>query len=130
MISNGSLFRDQNEKNMKSLYAVFALIIIGLSSSVYAHSNLVSSIPEDGSRIKEATEIQLVFSAPVKLTAMKLVNPAGTEMPLGSIPADMAESHTIALSETLAPGKYVASWRSISSDSHVVDGNLRFIVID
>ena len=115
---------------MKFLYTAFALIITGLSLSVYAHSNLVSSVPDDGAQIKEATELQLVFSTPIKLTAMKLVNSAGAEMALGSIPADMAESHTIALRETLAPGKYVASWRSISSDSHVVDGNLRFIVID
>jgi len=30
----------------------------------------------------------------------------------------------------LAPGMYVAAWRSIGDDSHVADGNLRFIVID
>ena len=115
---------------MKIHHTVFALIVICLSSLVYAHSNLVSSIPEDGAQIEEATELKLIFSAPVKLTAMKIVNAAGTAMALKSIPADMSESHTIALSEALTSGKYVASWRSISSDSHVVDGNLRFIVID
>ena len=115
---------------MKLLNAVIALIVIGLSPSLYAHSNLTSSIPEDGAQIKEVTEIQLVFSTPVKLTTMRLVNAAGTKISLGPIPEDMAESLTIALNETLTPGMYVASWRSISSDSHVVDGELRFIVID
>ena len=115
---------------MKSLHAVFALIIIGLSQPLFAHTNLASSVPEDGAQTKAVTEIQLVFSASVKLTAMKLHNTDGTEITLGSLPADMAESHTIALIEALAPGKYVASWRSISSDSHVVDGELRFIVIE
>ena len=115
---------------MKYLYTVFALTFISLASLVYAHSNLVSSTPEDGAQIKEVTEIQLVFSAPVKLTVMKLNNTDGTEIALGSIPGDLAESHTITISEALAPGRYAASWRSISSDSHVVDGELRFIVIN
>ena len=115
---------------MKSIHAVIALLIIGLSPSLYAHSNLVSSVPDDGARTKAVTEIQLVFSASVKLTAMTLHNTDGTEITLGSIPADSAESHTITISDPLAPGKYAASWRSISSDAHVVSGELRFIVIE
>ena len=115
---------------MKSLYAVFALTVISLASLGHAHSNLVSSTPEDGAQIKEVTEIRLVFSAPVKLTVMKFNNTDGTEIALGSIPGELAASHTVTINETLAPGRYAASWRSISSDSHVVDGELRFIVVD
>ena len=115
---------------MRYLYAVLALIVICLTSMAYAHSNLVSSVPEDGAQIREASEIQLVFSAPVKLVSMKLVNTAGAEIALGTIPADMLDSHTITIGDALAPGMYVAAWRSIGSDSHVADGNLRFIVVD
>lgn len=116
---------------MKSIVAVVALIIIGLSPSLYAHTNLASSVPEDGSQTKAVTEIQLVFAAPVKLTAMKLHNTDGTEIALGPTPADSSESHTITISNNpLAPGAYAASWRSISADAHVVSGELRFIVIE
>ena len=115
---------------MKSLRTVILLITIGVSQSLYAHTNLVSSVPEDGSRIKEVTKIELTFSAAVTLMTVQLHNTDGTEISLGSVAGDAAESHTIALNEALAPGKYAASWRSISSDSHVVSGELRFIVID
>ena len=88
---------------MRYLYAVLALVVICLTSMVYAHSNLVSSVPEDGAQINEASEIQLVFSAPVKLVTMKLVNTAGAEIALGTIPADMMDAHTITIGDVLAP---------------------------
>jgi methionine-rich copper-binding protein CopC len=103
---------------------------MGTSSLGHAHSNLTSSIPEDGAQIKEATEIQLVFSAPVKLITMKLVNAAGVEVALDAVSLDMADSHNIVISDKLTPGMYVAAWRSIGGDSHVADGNLRFVVVD
>lgn len=115
---------------MKFLRTVFVLIIIGLYQPLFAHTNLTSSVPEDGAQTKAVTEIQLVFSASVKLTAMTLHNTDGTEVTLGSIPADPSESHTITISDALAPGMYAASWRTISADSHVVSGELRFIVIE
>jgi len=115
---------------MKFVNALLALIIIGLSPSLYAHTHLGSSVPADGAHVREVTQIQLSFSAPVTLTAMKLENEAGTEMALGPIPADPAESHTIAVDEALAPGRYVATWRSVGADSHIVSGEVRFIVID
>jgi len=117
-------------KRMKFVHAVIALTIIGMPSLLYAHGNLASSAPEDGSRIREVTQIQLVFSATVRLEAMRIRNTDGAEVELESTSTDSAITHTISLDEPLTPGRYSASWRSISSDSHVVNGEIRFIVID
>ena len=115
---------------MKFLYTLFALIVIGLFQPLFAHSNLASSVPEDGAQTKTVTEIQLAFSAPVRLTAMKLHNTDGTEIALGPVAAEPSVSHTITIHDRLAPGMYAATWRSIGADSHVVNGDLRFVVIE
>ena len=115
---------------MRSLLAVCALIVIGLSQSLFAHSNLASSVPEDGAHTKGVTELQLAFAAPVRLTAVKLRNTDGREFALGIVSADPSELHTIAIKDTLTPGMYAATWRSIGADSHVVNGDLRFVVIE
>ena len=115
---------------MKYLPVVIALFVMVLSQSILAHTKLNSSFPADGAAIGELAEIRLVFSTDVKLTAVKLENDAGTEMGLGPIPGETAATYSIAVSEPLAPGNYVVTWRSVSGDSHIVSGEIRFSVTD
>jgi methionine-rich copper-binding protein CopC len=115
---------------MKYITVVFALIIMVLSQSLLAHTKLNSSNPADGAAIVELTEIRLEFSTEAKLTALKLENDAGTEMALGPIPVDTAAIYSIAVTEPLAPGNYVVTWRSVSGDAHIVSGEIHFSVTD
>lgn len=115
---------------MKALLAIITTTLFAIPLSLNAHTNLSSSVPADGGQVREVAEIQLVFSAAVKLTTFKLMGADGAEVTVGSIPADTTESHTISVGETLPPGRYHATWRSISADSHVVNGEIRFIVTD
>ena len=113
---------------MKFQTAFFVLLIMIVPQSLQAHTKLSTSNPADGATVSALTEIQLEFSTDVRLTAVKLQDSAGMEMALGSIPGETAATYTIAVNESPAPGEYLISWRSISGDSHVVSGEIRFTV--
>ena len=112
---------------MKNIFALGLLLLV-IPATVLGHTKLAASVPEDGAQIATANEIRLEFSAPVRLTAVKVQNRDGTEISLGDIPTETQEAFTVAVKEALGPGQYQVSWRSISGDSHVVNGEFRFTV--
>ena len=112
---------------MKILIALSLLLLV-IPATVFSHTKLAASIPEDGVQIATLNEIHLEFSAPVRLTAVTLQNRDGTEISLGDIPGETQEIFSVAIKEPLGPGQYQVSWRSISGDSHVVNGEFRFTV--
>ena len=115
---------------MRFVPALFVLAIVALSQPLLAHTKIGASVPADGASVKAPTEIRLSFPAPVKLTAMNLENEAGDTLALAALPGEMAESFTVAIEDTLAPGRYHVVWRSVSGDSHIVSGEFRFTVTD
>lgn len=112
---------------MKRIIAL-SLLLLAVPTTVFSHTKLAASFPEDGAQIATLSEIRLEFSAPVRLTAIKLQSADGTEFLLGDIPNETQEAFSVAIKEALGPGKYQVSWRSISGDSHVVNGEFRFTV--
>ena len=115
---------------MKLIPAAVALAVMLLAQPLLAHTKLSSSNPADGSTVNALPEIQLEFSAAVRLTAVILESSAGAEVGLGPIPGETATAYTIALKDVLAPGEYLITWRSVSGDSHIVSGEIRFSVAD
>ena len=115
---------------MKWVTTFLAMLIIALSQPLLAHTKAGTTVPADGAKVAAPTEIVLTFPAAVKLTALMLQNDAGNKMALGPIPTEPATSYTVAIVDALPPGRYQVSWRSISSDSHIVDGEIRFSVTD
>lgn len=112
---------------MKSICAM-SLLLLAIPATVLGHTKLAASVPEDGAQIATATEIRLEFSAPVRLTAVQLRDGDGTEISLGDLPNESQETFSVAIKDALGPGQYQVSWRSISGDSHVVNGEFRFTV--
>ncbi len=112
---------------MKSIFALSLLLLV-IPATVLGHTKLAASVPEDGAQIATLNEIRLEFSAPVRLTAVKVQNRDGAEISLGDIPNETQEAFSVAIKEALGPGQYQVSWRSISGDSHVVNGEFRFTV--
>ena len=110
--------------------AVAILLCLLLPAMLPAHTNLSSSAPEDGASVAAPTEIRLEFSAPVRLTAVSLRSAAGSDIPLGDISSEVQTSFSVAIETAMEPGQYQVSWRSISGDSHVVSGEIRFTVVD
>jgi methionine-rich copper-binding protein CopC len=113
---------------MKSIPALFALLVLALSQPLLAHTQAASSTPADGAEVSAPTEIRLAFPAAVRLTAVILSDEAGDEIEMASIPAEPGKEFAVAIKETLAPGRYLVMWRSVSGDSHIVSGEIRFTV--
>jgi len=113
---------------MKSMLAFFALLVVAMAQPLSAHTKAAASTPADGSTVAAPTELRLEFPAEVRLMGVMLQNEAGDEIRIAAVPGEAARVFTIAIEESLPPGRYLASWRSVGDDSHVVSGEIRFTV--
>jgi len=113
---------------MKSLlYAALALVTLALPA--YAHTPLTSSVPAAGSTVPAPVkEIVLDFGGDVRLTALALTDAAGAMKALAELPTAIQKKFAIAIRDQLAPGDYVATWRAVGADTHVVSGEIKFSV--
>jgi methionine-rich copper-binding protein CopC len=110
-----------------SLYALLASIAI--ASAAHAHTPLVSSTPADKSSVAAPVrEIALEFGGDVRLTTVVLAVSAGAKKAVGDIPTAVAAKITVAVRDELAPGDYVATWRAVGADTHVISGEIHFSV--
>jgi len=109
------------------LYA--ALAVAGLALPAYAHTPLTSSAPAAGSKVAPpVTQIVLEFGGDVRLTALALTDSTGAAKKVAEVPTEIAKKFTLAIREELAPGDYVATWRAVGADTHVVSGEIKFSV--
>lgn len=96
------------------------------------HLSLLKSEPLKDSTVASPRVIRLWFSEKPNLTVTRvfLKNAAGKDMRLGKPAIDTAAKApvTLAVTDTLAPGKYTLTWATASSDGHAVNGNFSFTV--
>jgi copper resistance protein C len=110
-----------------SLFALLAAC--ALAAAAYAHTPLASSTPADKASVAAPVkEIALRFGAEVRLTAVVLVDAGGAKKAVGDIPGGIAAEFAVAVREELAPGDYVATWRAVGADTHVISGEIHFTV--
>jgi hypothetical protein len=104
-----------------------------LAAPAYAHAMLDHAVPKVGSTVRSAPgEIRLEFSEGVEavLSRIKLTRLTGETIPLGQ-PATSPNDKSVlsaALLATLEPGTYQVTWRVVSVDTHVSQGDYRFTV--
>jgi len=106
------------------------VIGIGLlaAQSALAHTELSATVPADSSMLAEAPKnVQLNFSEPVRLTALSIQPNSAAKQSLGPLPSATTEAFTIALPK-LSDGHYVVTWRALSEDTHVMNGEFMFAV--
>ena len=111
-------------------FARLAAVLLGFTcaSVALAHTHLVRSDPQNGSTLNVApTKFVLTFAEPVKLTALTLQKDADPSQKLGPLPPAAAAEVSVPAPKLVA-GKYVLSWRAISSDGHVMPGKVTFTV--
>ena len=93
-----------------------------------AHSPLTSVTPADGAQLTKAPQtIEMRFRDPSRLVRFALAGDGdGTDVVLGDDHL-MVESadHTVTL-PPLTAGRYIASWRAMSEDGHVIKGRFAF----
>jgi hypothetical protein len=114
--------------NARIRLAAAAVAGFGLCSA-YAHTPLSSSSPAEATTVAAPVkEIALEFGGPVRLTALALTDAAGHEKALAELPTEIVAKFAIAVRDELGPGAYVATWRAVGADTHVVSGEIHFTV--
>lgn len=115
---------------MKRLNRLLLLLSMFCSTSLYAHTKLLDTMPSDGDVVRAPDSIVLDFAAEVELIAVELKTVVGDEtVNLGPMPREVAISFSISVDTTLPPGEYYVVWRSIGADTHVVTGEFIFTVV-
>jgi methionine-rich copper-binding protein CopC len=94
-----------------------------------AHTELVKTVPADGTQITAAPDaVSLTFSGQVlKLgAAVKVSGPGGS----AAIGAAKVKGKTVSwpVSGDLANGTYSVSWRVTAADGHPIDGKFEFVL--
>jgi methionine-rich copper-binding protein CopC len=112
------------------LLALSMLVSVSVSISVQAHSPMTSVTPADGARLTSApATIEMRFRDPSRLIRFGLAAAEdGTDVALGDDHLMVeATDHTVSL-PPLGAGSYVASWRAMGEDGHVIKGRFSFTI--
>lgn len=114
-----------------ALRAALVLLAFASASDAEAHSELLASEPADGATVGASPgRIVLRFTAPMRVTSLRLLDGAGREHPLrreGSRAAP-AEEVRAAPAAPLPYGAYRVEYRGVSADGHVGGGAVGFRV--
>ncbi|HEU4962949.1 MAG TPA: copper resistance protein CopC [Bacilli bacterium] len=109
------------------------LTVGGYAPSAFAHANLVSAVPENGSVVAEAPQtLVLRFSETLEidLTDLALYDGYAREIPTTSKPyLKPGDASQVMLDlPPLDDGTYTAVWNVVSEDGHPVSGSVVFSV--
>lgn len=97
-----------------------------LPGAARAHAHLLEAVPAQGAVLHEApARVSLTFSEPARLAVLWIAPENGARRKIAPLPAEAAKVISVAL-PSLAPGRYVLTWRVIGRDGHVVPGELHF----
>ena len=107
---------------------LLAMLASSVLSLAHAHTKLATSTPAAGASVPAPKELVLEFGGDVRLTAVSLTAPSGVDVKLDPVPTEPGRKFVLAVLEPLAPGEYVAIWRAVGGDTHIVSGEVRFTV--
>jgi methionine-rich copper-binding protein CopC len=114
-------------KKSKLVCAALLLVTAGVAHA-RLHAHLKEAMPSDGSVVAASpTRLALRFSEAARLTAAWIQKEGDSKRKLELLPREPATQISVAL-PSLAPGRYVVSWRVVGDDGHIVPGQLHFTV--
>lgn len=110
---------------------VAALSVFAFAAPASAHDQLVSSNPEDGSKLDKQPEwIEMMFSGDVQEVGSEVkVVTDDKDVSAGELAVD-GKKLTVALPDNLKPGDYKVTWRVVSADGHPISGDFDFTLND
>lgn len=112
---------------MKTLIMA-GLVAATLVNPAFAHTQLKSTVPADGSTVATApAEIVLTFSEPARLMALSIQKEGGAEQKIAALPAAATATTKIAAPK-LENGRYTLNYRVVGADGHVMNGKVTFTV--
>lgn len=104
------------------------VLLFAAAAVAHAHAHLKQATPADGSVLAVSpAHLVLRFSEAARLTAAWIQKTGEPAQKLSPLPTEPAAEISVAL-PSLAPGRYVASWRVIGDDGHIVPGQLHFVI--
>ncbi|MFE0149224.1 copper resistance protein CopC [Nonomuraea sp. NPDC059007] len=106
---------------------ICGLVLIFLPTAALAHDALKSSSPGKNAKVKSLEEIELEFTARIRMPVVVLRDSGDKLVPLSKPVAD-GKTVTTEVPEALAAGRYVIGWRVVSSDGHPIQGEIPFTV--
>jgi methionine-rich copper-binding protein CopC len=116
----------------KNLTAAGLAVLFAMAApfAALAHAKLTSSTPKDGGTVAASlSEIELDFSAPLRVTALHVRDAAEHDVALkGELPKAFAAVLKLGIG-ALAPGAYHLSWTAVGEDGHVMKGAIAFTVV-
>ena len=108
-------------------------LIVFAPSPAWAHTRLLRSEPDSGSRVASPRFIRLWFSERIefRFTAITLRDQQGKTFPVLGPDAEAGDPLKISfpIVNALPPGKYSVEWRTVSTDGHPAHGRFSFTVI-
>src|SRR5262245_36202871 len=115
-------------------FVVAVLSIIAATARVEAHAFMVRAEPRVGSKLDIApTEVRIWFSESVEpaSSSIKVFDGQGKQVDKKDTHADPSNHAVLDVSLTagLKPGSYRVSWRVMSVDTHVTNGDFRFQIV-
>lgn len=121
-------------RRLAAVVAVSLVVLLGSVGAVSAHAVLQSSNPADGATLDQApSSVVLTFDEEVDVSssAIQLLDADGRRLETGTPQGDEpgAEGSTVITASlpSLAEGRYLVRWQSITSDDfHPVSGTLTF----
>ena len=102
------------------------LFTLSWPAAAMAHSQMESSVPEDGATVTEPLEeVSLTFSAGIEEGSTLTLTGAEGEIGFAEIIIEGVQM-TGTLAEPLPDGEWTLLWNVISEDGHPIDGELTF----
>jgi methionine-rich copper-binding protein CopC len=114
---------------MKPRVLLFCAATLTMAALAHADVHLASSVPADNSVIAYApSQIELNFSAPIRITALSLQR-KGEKEPTRIEVSAKAPANELDIPVTqLGPGAYTLNWRGIGRDNHEAAGTVHFTI--
>jgi methionine-rich copper-binding protein CopC len=119
------------------LILVMALALAGILTffvalPASAHSDLLASVPENGSTVSEVSDVSLSFGEEIvgEYTTLSLANESGEQIELDAPTMDATNTVVSAriIAAPLVDGTYALGYYIVSIDGHPIEGTISFAV--
>lgn len=114
-----------------AVIALVAAVLAGTATPASSHAVMVSSTPADGEQLPSApATVTFTFNEPVTtgLGGITVLNRDAGRMDLGATRQPSPNTVQVQLVTDMASGTYLASYRVVSGDGHVITGASVFAV--
>jgi methionine-rich copper-binding protein CopC len=125
-------FLERSTMRKLSALVIAVAVLVALTSVAFAHAHLVKSLPAGGSTVKVApAEITLWFTEALEpsFSTVEVVDGSGNRFDQGEAVPDPSDKKILHVAlKALPAGRYKATWRVVSVDSHHTEGHFSFKV--